>query len=360
MEKISKAPEREPRLREEGGRARPATLADVARLAGVVPMTASRALNRSGYVSEAVRERVLAAAREVNYRPNVMARQLRSNRLNAVGIVLPDIANPFSAELVRGLQGVFGREKYTVFIATASHDVEEERCAVESFLDHRVDGLVVATGPTPAGDRMLQEVAESNVPLVTIGRVLRVEGLDCVTANFRCGTYDAVNHLLGRGHKRIGFIGVPADPRLPLGKFEGYREALEQAGLPVRPEYCVAPVTAPAFATEKDGYNGMLALMELPEPPTAVLTRNDYAAIGALHAAYTLGKRVPQDVAIVGFDNIPMAAYQAPPLTTVSQPIAEQGRVAAELLLKRMRQGNRRPQVQEMKCELVLRASTGF
>ena len=341
-------------------RARAATLADVARLAGVVPMTASRALNQTGYVSEGVRERVLAAAREVRYRPNVMARQLRSNRLNAVGIVLPDIANPFSAELVRGLQSVFGRAKYTAFIATAGNDVEEERCAVESFLDHRVDGLVMATGPTEEGDRLLRGVAERNVPVVAIGRVLHADGVDCVTADFRCGVFDAAKHLLGRGHRRIGFLGVPSDPTIPLGKFEGYREALEQAGVAVRPEYCVAPVTAPAFATEKDGYDGLLALMGLHEPPTAVLARNDYAAVGALHAAYTRGKRVPEDVAIVGFDDISLAAYQTPPLTTVSQPISEQGVAAAEMLLKRTAAAQPHPQVIEMECRLVVRGSTGL
>ncbi len=340
-------------------RSRQATLADVARIAGVVPMTASRALNRSGYVSEAVRERVLAAAREVRYRPNVMARQLRSNRLNAVGIVLPDIANPFSAELVRGLQAVFGREKYMAFIATASHDAEEECCAIESFLDHRVDGLVIATGATPEGDSLLRRVAERNIPVVTVGRVLAQEGIDCVTADFRCGTYDAVIHLLSRGHRRIGFIGVPANPALSPGKFEGYRDALEQAGIAVRPEYCAGAVTAPAFATEEDGYNGMLALMQLAAPPTAVVARNDAAAVGALHAAHTLRKRVPQDVAVVGFDDAPMASYQIPPLTTVSQPITAQGRAAAELLVQRIGDGSRPPQTVEMKCRLVLRESSG-
>ncbi len=294
----------------------------------------------------------------MNYRPNVMARQLRSNRLNAVGIVLPDIANPFSAELVRGMQEVFGREKYTSFIATARQDVEEERCAIESFVDHRVDGLIVATGPTAEGDALLREVAGRNVPVAAIGRLLHVEGIDCVTADFRTGTYAAAKHLVGLGHRRIAFIGVPADPLMKLGKFEGYRQALEEAGESVRPEYCVSPVTAPAFATEEDGYEGMLALMQLPEPPTAVMTRNDFAAVGALHAAHMLGKRVPQDVAVVGFDNIPMSAYLTPGLTTVSQPIVEQGRAAAEMLVQRMTDGGRVAQFAEMECELVVRAST--
>ena len=322
-------------------------------------MTASRALNHSGYVSEAVRERVLQAARSLNYRPNVMARQLRSNRLNAVGIVLPDIANPFSAELVRGLQAVFGREKYTVFIGADGRRAEEECCLIESFLDHRVDGLVVATGSTAEGDRLLRKIAGTNVPVVTIGRVLRADGIDCVTADFESGTFDAVVHLLSRGHRRIGFIGVPADKTLPLGKFQGYCHALEQAGIGMRIEYCVAPVTAPAFATEKDGYAGMMALMKLPEPPTAVVARNDFAAVGALHAAHTLHKRVPQDVAVVGFDNISLAAYLTPPLTTVSQPIEKQGRAAAEMLLKRIADGGRPPRIAQMECELIVRESSG-
>jgi DNA-binding LacI/PurR family transcriptional regulator len=341
------------------GRTKPATLADVATLAGVVPMTASRAINHSGYVSDAVRTRVLAAAQKLRYRPNMLARQLRGSRLNAIGILLPDIANPFSAELLRGINQVFDAAGYTTFIATAGRSVEQERSALQAFVDHRIDGLLVATRGTKVGDDALKSIATQGVPIVTIGRPLEIASVDCITANHWQGAYDAVTHLIQLKHSRIAFIGSSAQEGINLRRYEGYRAALHAAGLPIYPEYSVGSVIAPGFATEQDGYAGMLSLAQLKKPPTAIFARNDFAAIGALHAAHILHLKVPQDMAIAGFDNIPIAAYQTPPLTTVEQPIEEQGRIAAELLLKRIEGSSKRPRQKiQMNCKLIIREST--
>jgi DNA-binding LacI/PurR family transcriptional regulator len=337
---------------------RPATLADVAHLAGVAAMTASRAINATDYVSEEVRERVLKAAAQLKYRPNMVARQLKSSRLNAVGILLPDIANPFSAELVQGMKQVFDAEGYTSFIATSNRSLEQEESSLQSFLDHRVDGLIVATRGTALGDKVLRRIAQQNVPLVTIGRPLRFPGVDSVTADHYQGAFDAVTHLIALGHKRIGFLGIsPADARL-LRRYQGYAAAMKTAGLPVHHDYTVGPEDTPAFATQQDGHDGMLRLAHLRKPPTAVFARNDYTAIGAMHAARTLGLSIPGDLAIAGFDNIPLAAFTAPPLTTVEQPIAQQGREAAQFLLQRMRGDESRAHMSILKCRLIVRQST--
>jgi DNA-binding LacI/PurR family transcriptional regulator len=340
-------------------RSKPATLADVAAMAGVVPMTASRALNRSGYVSAAVNERVAAAARTLKYRPNMLARQLRGSRLHAVGIMLPDIANPFVAELMKGITPVLRAAGYTGFIATAGRSVEDESAAIQAFVDHRIDGLLVATRGTDIGDEVLKGIATHGVPAVTIGRAVAIPSVDCVMADHYQGAFDVVTHLIALGHRRIGFIGASAEDSPHLRRYQGYIAALQAGGITPDPAYSAGSTAGPAFATEEDGFNGLLALRKLPAPPTAVFARNDFAAIGALRAAHTLHLRVPQDIAIAGFDNIPVSAYQTPPLTTVEQPIVEQGRIAAELLLKHIESTTiRRRKTIQLPCKLVIREST--
>jgi DNA-binding LacI/PurR family transcriptional regulator len=338
---------------------RPATLVDVARLAGVVPMTASRAINGSGYASEEVRERVLKVARQLHYRPNVLARQLKGQRLNAVGILLPDIANPFSSELLRGIKEVLVKAGYTAFVATADRSIDQERSALQAFVDHRIDGLLVATRGTQLGDEALREITRRGVPLVTIGRPVKIPAVDWITADHWRGAYDVVSHLIQLGHKRIGFIGLSEGPDRSPRRYEGYCAALRDAGLGVVAEYAVGSVVAPAFATEQDGYEGMMTLAKLKRPPTAVFARNDFAAIGALRAAHTLGLKIPQQMAIAGFDDIPVATYTVPPLTTVRQPIAEQGREAAKLLIGRIEktQPGKAKHIC-MDCRLIVREST--
>ena len=338
---------------------RPATLADVARMSGVVAMTASRAINQSGYVSTEVRQRVLDAVKKLNYRPNMVARQLRVRHLNAIGILLPDIANPFSTQLVDGVRQVFDAAGYATFIATTSGSISQERASLQAFVDHRVDGIIVATRGTKMGDEVLRDIARRGIPTATIGRPVKLASVDCVTANHWQGAFDAVTHLISIGHKDIGFVGISPEDRLSLRRYRGYAAALEQAGLDVHTEYIVGPPNAPAFATQEDGFAGMLNLAKLRRPPSAIFARNDFTAIGAMRAAHTLGMRVPDDVAIAGFDNIPLAAFTTPPLTTVAQPIAEQGAAAARFLLDRITATKSGAAKKiSMECKLIIRGST--
>src|SRR5258708_39080928 len=233
---------------------RPATLADVARMAGVVAMTASRAINQSGYVSAEVRERVSEAVKKLNYRPNMVARQLRVRHLNAIGILLPDIANPFSTKLVDGVRQVFDAAGYATFIATTSGSISQERASLQAFVDHRVDGIIVATRGTKMGDEVLRDIAHRGIPTATIGRPVKLASVDCVTANHWQGAFDAVTHLISIGHKDIGFVGISPEDRLSLRRYRGYAAALEQAGLEVCGEYTAGPPNAPAFATHEDGF----------------------------------------------------------------------------------------------------------
>jgi DNA-binding LacI/PurR family transcriptional regulator len=347
-----------PQIRKATRQSRATTLADVAAMAGVVPMTASRAINQSGYVSAVVRDRVLAAARKLKYRPNIIARQLRGSRLNAIGVILPDIANPFSAELMRGIN-VFLREAgYACFIGTTDNSPDEQRVAMQAFVDHRVDGLILATPHTQMGDAAVNLIAQQGIPIVVLGQPHEIPAVDCVSVDDWQGSFDLAQHLAGAGHQQIGFIGWSSESPV-LRRFEGFQQGIKAAGLTFNPEHAVAGVIGPGWATEEDGFRGLMALMNHKRPPTAVMCRNDAAAIGALHAAYVLGLKVPKDIAIAGFDNIPLAAFQSPPLTTVEQPIKRQGETAAQLLINRIQGDHRAPRkTVRMNCTLIVREST--
>src|SRR5260370_31491130 len=171
------------RLTTKASTTRPATLADVARMAGVVAMTDSREINQSGYVSAEVRQRVSDAVKKLNYRPNMVARQLRVRHLNAIGILLPDIANPFSTELVDGVKQVFDEAGYTTFIVTTSGSIHQERAGLQAFADHRVDALIVATRGTKMGDELLRDTARRRIPTATIGRSVTLASVARITPN---------------------------------------------------------------------------------------------------------------------------------------------------------------------------------
>ncbi|MEO8028586.1 MAG: substrate-binding domain-containing protein [Bryobacteraceae bacterium] len=260
---------------------------------------------------------------------------------------------------VNGVQPVLQAAGYSMFLATAGRSVEQEKTGLHAFVDHRVDGLLIATRGTQLGDEAILEITRQGVPVVTVGRPIHGSDVDRVTADHWRGAYDVVTHLIALGHKRIGFIGVAPADAPKLRRYHGYADALTQHGIQLREELVVGPAEGPGYASEEDGYAGMERLMKVPRRPTAVFARNDYAAMGALRAAHDLGLAIPEDVAIAGFDNLPMAAYTTPPLTTVSQPIVEQGLRAAEFLLdrieRRVKDGRRDI---SLDCKLIVRAST--
>jgi DNA-binding LacI/PurR family transcriptional regulator len=254
---------------------------------------------------------------------------------------------------------VFDAAEYACFIALGGRGVEREKTGLQAFVDHRVDGLLVATLGTAFGDEVLKDLAEQGIPIVTVGRPVQGVAIDCVTGDHWQGAFDVTTHLIKLGHRRIGFIGISPEDAHTLSRYLGYKAALEAAGLPVHREYTVGPASAPAFGTEEDGYAGMMRLAELKRPPTAVFARNDFAAMGALHAAHQLGIEMPGQMSIAGFDDIPLSGYSRPPLTTVQQPIVEQGRLAAQLLLDRINGTLAGPaQLHMMPCTVIVREST--
>jgi DNA-binding LacI/PurR family transcriptional regulator len=350
--------------REKSGKdfGRHPTIVDIAEKAGVAPMTVSRVVNENGYVSEAMRKRVMRVVKELNYHPNGLARSLKRQRTHVVGILLPDIANPFSAQLVSGIQEIFLARGYALFICTSERSTEREQAGLSALFDHRVDGIIVATRETPTGNEWLSRLVERNLPMVLVGREFPHPQVDRVTADHRKGGYEATKYLISTGHKRIGFVGVSMANGKGLRRFQGYLAALRDHKLPVEEELIVGPdaISGPGYSTQNDGYQGMKRLLSLSKLPTAAFARNDFTAIGAMCALHDAGLAVPDDVSIVGFDNVPLAAYTSPPLTTVDQPTVEQGRQAASLLLERI-EGDKARERREinLNCHLIIRQSTG-
>jgi DNA-binding LacI/PurR family transcriptional regulator len=337
------------------------TLLDIAKIAKVAPMTVSRVINESGYVSTEVRKRVQRAIDKLEYHPNALARSLKSQRTHVVGILLPDIKNPFSGELANSIQQELLERGYSAFISTTEQSVQREQAALGAFFDHRVAGIVVATLETKTGDEALERFTRRGMPIVAVGREPGISVIDRVTANHWRGAFDAVEHLISLGHKDIAYIGASAPHARRLRRFDGFCDALHEHGLDTREEWIVGPAddSGPGYSTLADGYAAAQRLLRLSKRPTAVFARNDFTAMGAISAAREHGLQIPGDLAIVGFDNIPLSAFTTPPLTTVEQPTAEQGRRAAQMLLERI-EGEVEDERREVSfdCRLIVRAST--
>ena len=342
---------------------RPVTLADIAARAAVTSMTVSRVINNNGYVHTETRERVLSVARELNYRRNGLARGLKRQRTETVGMVIGDIANPFAAELSRGVREVLEPRGYTLFICISEHTAKEDVLAFDSLADHRADGVIVATRASKSGNERLEELIDSGIPVSLIGRDFRHEHADLVLADNLKGGYEATRHLIDSGHKHIGFIGVSLSEGLRLRRFQGYLEALKDHGLTVDEQLIVGGRDVngqmPGYSTEEMGFDGMMKLLGLKQRPTAVFARNDFTAMGALNAIKRAGLRIPDDIALMGYDDIPLASHTSPALTTVRQPTREQGRCAAEFLLRRVEGDREQPRAEKtFQCELIVREST--
>lgn len=342
---------------------RQVTLADIAATAGVTPMTVSRVVNENGYVHVDTREKVLRVVQEMNYRRNGLARGLKRQRTETIGLVIGDVANPFAAEVIRGVREVLTTRGYTLFVCVCEQSVQEEAAAFEALADHRVDGMIVATRASKKGNLHLTRLLEADLPVVALGRDFKHPHTDFVSADHFKGGYDATEHLIRLGHQSIGFIGIKQTYGAGLKRFQGYLKALQAHGVEAKEELIVGPNDGagqtPGYSTETTGYEGMKRLLALRRRPSAVFARNDFTALGAVSAIKQAGLRIPQDVAIVGFDDVPLAEHTSPPLSTVRQPTRDQGRTAAEFLLRRIEAADSPAREERiLPCELVVREST--
>jgi len=327
-------------------------------------MTVSRVVSGEGYVSDITRKKVLKAVKDLNYRRNGLARSLKRQFTETVGLVLGDISNPYSTELARAVRETLVNQGFNLFICISENGSKEDIVAFESLSSHSVDGIIVATRSNEAGDRYLRNLVETNVPVVTIGRDFQNKNVDLVSPDNLKGGFEATRHLIDLGHKRIAFIGANLSSGSHLKRLQGYVNALKSHAIPVDESLITGRSDdrsdVSGYSTEDIGFEAMKRLLSLGRPPTAVFARNDFTAIGAMRAISDAGLKIPGDIAIVGFDDIPLAARMSPSLTTVRQPMRVEGQIAAEMLLERIKSGKRISRRERiLDCELVVRESSG-
>jgi len=303
-------------------------LRDVARIAGVSTATASRALERPQAVAEETKRRVLEAVASSGYIPNISARNLRKMETRLVTILIPDVTNPFFNEIVRGVEQVAREHGYSVLLADTENLPGQEAAYGNLLAARRTDGLILLNGRVPTGLLPQDQPRGTTPPVVVACEYVTNIDLPTVQIDNIDAARKATQHLLDLGHRRIGFITGPLWNVLSRDRLHGHRDALLDAGL----TFDDALVAQGNFSIAS-GVTAASQLLGLAERPSAIFASNDEMAIGAIRAARDRGLRVPEDVSVVGFDDIRFAAFVDPPLTTVSQPGNEIGRTAMTLLL---------------------------
>jgi LacI family transcriptional regulator len=305
------------------------TIADVALRAGVSKTTVSHTLSGKRPVSEETRRKVEQAVQDLGFRPNILAQSLRMQRSQTVALIIPDITNPFYPVLARGLQQVLVEQGYHTFLCNTDGQLEQEQAFVDDVVRRQVDGIVLV--PFQLTTEALEEALTANIPVISIGTLIDHPLVDVVRPDDTQGAREATEYLLARGHRRIGMVTGDFGLATSERRMVGYREALEQAGIAFDPHLVVR-----GNFVRQGGREAMRELLVLQQRPSAVFCGNDLMAIGAMDTVREAGLAIPQDMAIMGFDDIDAASLVSPALTTVLNPAYELGEIAGRYLLERI------------------------
>jgi LacI family transcriptional regulator len=328
-----------------------ATMNDVAKAAGVSIATVSRALAKEGAgVSPELRERVLAAVAELDYHPNHLPRNLRARSSRTIGLVISDIHNPFFTAVVRGAEDVAHASGYTMVLANTDEDAGREAICLQTMAAERAAGVIVAsTGQHSDGVRRL---ISTGIPVVALDRRIASAPVDTVVVDNETASYEAVSHLASLGHRRVAMVGGPGKVSAIREREAGYERAVRDHGLE-------PGLLRHGDLREAGGRATTLDLLHEPERPTAIFSVNNMTTMGVLHALRELGLRPPDDVSVIGFDDIPTSDLLDPPLSVIRQPTYQLGARAAELLLRRVAERDAPVQEVVLAASLILRPSTG-
>jgi len=313
---------------------RKATIYDVAKLSGFSPATVSLALGNSAKIKQSTKDIIRDAAEKLGYHPNYIARGLVKQRTRTICLVIPDNLNPVFSEITQGVEHYAYDRGYSIILCTTNEDEKRERFYLEIMRNNRADGLLIF----PTFFHVVQEEAiklkTSKIPFVIVGRKLGGIESDFVAVNLESGGYKATDYLIKLGHTRIGMIYGVANPDLGKERLEGYKRAFLENGIPFKQEL----IKGCGYKIQ-DGYKAAKEILSNNNRPTAIFAINDLLAIGALKAIKEKGLRVPEDISLIGFDNIEFASYTDPPLNTLSLREKEMGKLAAEILIERIEKG---------------------
>ena len=334
-------------------KAKNATMQDVADLAKVSKTTVSHVLNETRPVSEEKRQRVLNSIKELGYQPNILARSLRKSETGTIGLIVPNSANPFYAEVSRGVESLSFDEGYNVILCNSDRNLDKEIANSELLLKKRVDGILFVGAWVGENIQHLHDIHKQGIPLAVVDRFAPDIDIDSVRTDNHLGGWLATSHLLGLGHKRISCIGGTPEFTPNAERIIGYQKAMRDAGILIDDDLIIRT----NFQFE-GGHRAAQQLLSLEDRPTAIFACNDLMAIGAMRAATDLGLRIPEDISIVGFDDIQMAQYACPQLTTIAQPMFDMGKRATEMLLERIRDVNIPQRKRVFEPKLVVRQST--
>ena len=326
------------------------TIQDVAREAGVSRQTVSRAINDRAEISPETRSRILAVVERMGYRPSSIARGLATQRTRTIGLVMPDVANPFFAEVARGAEQAAYAEGYTVFLCNTDENPDRELAILNLLEEQRVDGVVLCS--SRLDEKTLRATLAHHPTVVLVNRLLEDSEVGTVLLEDKLGAQMLTQHLIDTGHKNIGFLSGPAASTSGRQRAAGYFAALASAALPHAPGWI-----RPCAPTVDGGHKATIVLLAQHPELTALVGYNDLVAIGALQACADLGRAVPAGLAIAGFDDIPLAALVTPPLTTCRVPRYEVGAQAMRLLLDRVNGCTDECEAVFLPPQLIIRAS---
>lgn len=331
------------------------TIKQIASLAQVSTATVSHVLNKTAYVSSKLRERVMKVVREFNYHPNQLARSLRTKQSRTVGMVIPNITNPFFPAVVRGVEDTLSRQGYTLIVGNSDYNLEKEDEYYRTFVAKRLDGLVLEITPTQPPDYLLRHNWKET-PVVYIDRLYRGIGGDAVVVDNLAASEEAVSHLLDAGHRRIGIITGPLKLLMSGRRLRGYERALEKRRVSVEKEL----IREGNFDLQS-GYEQGKVLLNLNPRPTALFVSNGLMTMGCLRAIFETGLRCPEEIALLSFDDLDCFELMRPRISAVAQPVYKMGSTAAQMLLKRMSgKLTGPPRRKILKARLVERESTSF
>lgn len=325
------------------------TIKDVARVAGVHSSTVSRVITGKSCISEKTTQRVLSVIEELNYTPNALARGLKTKKIKTLAMLIPDIANPFFAGLARGVEDTANKYGYNVILCNTDDCLEKEANYLRLLVEKCIEGVILATAKIR--DNIIAELERTSCPYILLSRNIRGVKENSISVDDITGGYLATEYLITLGHCNIAHISGPYNTTVALDRIMGYKKALQDYGVPFQRIY----LKEGDFRI-KGGYQEMRQLLQLRVPPTAIFTANDLLAIGAMEAIREKGYDVPADFSIVGFDDIKIASYLSPPLTTIRQPMVKMGSLAIIKLLEKIEYKVSHPNIM-IKPELIERKS---